>query len=135
MVKRSVIVIAMTLAAVTSCERPPEFSPPSNSWTTSQATIEGAAGPRTIARIDSTFFGQNFPMLGRVIMQREYNEGSSVTVLSDAFWTERFERRPDIIGTKLEVDGTVRIIVGIMPPGLDVPEGVAAWIPRNDGTH
>lgn len=118
---------------VAACEAPASFTPPPASYTTMEATIEGASGPQTIASIDSTFFGPVQPLLGRRIMPTEYGDGTPVTILSHGFWAEQFESRPDVIGSKVSVDGVPRTVVGIMPQGVDVPPDVALWIPRGNG--
>jgi len=125
-----VLLPAVLILTASACERPPEFSPAPGTYSESQATIDGVAGRRAIARIDSTFFSRNLPLLGRLILPQEYNDGSSVVMISHAFWVERFAGRPDVIGSKLEVDGVPRTIVGVMAQGVDVPEGVALWVPR-----
>jgi len=53
-----------------------------------------------------------------------------VAILSHAFWPDHFDSGPDVTGSEIEVDGIPRRIVGIMPQGVDVPPGVALWIPR-----
>lgn len=70
-------------------------------------------------------------MLGRRMVLEEFaGEGLPVAILSHVFWTDRMDERPDAIGRTIHVDGQARTIVDVMPPGLDVPEGVALWIPR-----
>jgi len=86
---------------------------------------------QTIARVDSTFFGIVMPMLGRRFLPQEHEEGSAVVILSNPFWMEQLGGYPEVIGSELEVGGQVRQVVGIMPPGVDVPPGVALWIPGN----
>lgn len=130
MTKRVAVALALLLAA--GCESPPPpFQPPADSYEASTAPIDGIADPATIARVDSTFFGDYQPMLGRRMVRQEFGgEGSPVAILSHPFWTEHMDERPDAIGETLEVGGQARTIVGVMPPGLDVPEGVDLWIPR-----
>lgn len=129
MLKRAVVHTAILLTA-SACGNPAEFSPPPETYSESQAMIEGVAGQRTIATIDSTFFGRNLPLLGRQFIASEYSSGSPVAILSNGFWTEHFQGRPDVIGSELEVGGVVRQIVGVMPQGVDVPPDVTLWIPR-----
>ncbi len=126
------LIPAALLLIVPACESPgAEFSPPPGSYSASRATIEGVAGPRMIASVDSTFFGGNLPMLGRRFLPAEHRgEGSRTAMLHHAFWVEHFGERPDIIGSELEVDGVARTIVGIMPAGFDSPPDVVLWIPR-----
>lgn len=126
------VAAALVLLLAIACESPPPpFQPPADSYETSTVPIEGAADPATIAHVDSTFFGEHQPMLGRRMLREEFEgDASPVAILSHAFWTERMDGRPDAIGETIRVDGQARTIVGVMPPGLDVPEGAALWIPR-----
>jgi len=114
-----------------ACGREAAFSPPPSAYSESKVVIEGEASEQTIARIDSTFFGRNLPELGRKYIPQDYGpDASPSAILSHAFWSERFNSRPEIIGSELEIDGVVRRIVGVMPRGIDVPQGVALWVPR-----
>lgn len=116
---------------LTACDGAPAFSPAPGSYSEGRETIEGVAEERTIARVDSTFFGSNQPLLGRGFLSQDYGGPSPVAILSQAFWVEHFGERPEIIGSQLDVGGVERTIVGIMPPGIDVPPDVAVWIPRD----
>lgn len=130
MLKRVTTCVGMVLI-LASCGSPsPGFSPGPESYSESQVMIEGVAEERTIASVDSTFFGRNQPMLGRGFTSREYGAEAAVAILSHGFWVEQFGERPDVIGSQLEVGGEVRTVVGIMPRGVNVPEDVALWIPR-----
>jgi MacB-like periplasmic core domain len=114
-----------------ACDSEPTFDPPPEAYAESHVMIEGAASPQTIAAVDSTFFGSTLPLLGRRYIAQEFSANSRpVAILSHTFWSNHFNSRPDVIGSELEVDGILRRIVGIMPQGVDVPPGVALWIPR-----
>lgn len=131
---RNRIVMYVGVALIlTACDSGPAFSPAPGSYNASRVTIEGVAEERTIASVDSTFFGRNRPLLGRDFISQEYGGDRPVAILSHAFWVEELGEQPEVIGSSLEVKGVVRTIVGIMPGGVDVPPGVALWIPR-EGT-
>ena len=116
--------------SLTACVSEPAFNPPPEAYAASQAMIDGSASPQTIAAVDSTFFGSNLPLLGRKYIAREFDgNGQPVAILSHSFWSDHFNSRPDVIGSELEVDGILRLVVGVMPRGVDVPQGVALWIP------
>lgn len=125
--KRFLVPAAVALA-FSACGSPADFTPADDSYRESRATIEGVAG-RTIAAVDSTFFGRYRPLLGRLFLPQEHREGRPVAILSHTFWVEEIGERPDIIGHELDVAGVPRTVVGIMPAGVDVPGGVALWIP------
>jgi putative ABC transport system permease protein len=70
------------------------------------------------------------PLLGRVINETDPPPGpSSVVVLSHSLWQSRFGGREDILTQRLLVNGTSRVIVGVMPPDFDFPEGARFWVP------
>lgn len=127
---RRLIVYAGVALILAGCESAPAFTPQAGSYTALPVTVEGVTGQRTIASVDPSFFGRNRPWLGRLFLSGEYRDDASVAILSHAFWVERFGQSPAVVGTELEVDGVARTVLGIMPEGVDVPRGVALWIPR-----
>jgi hypothetical protein len=121
----------MPIPLCVACAGTARFEPPSDSYMTQTAQVEGDPTARVIASIDSTFFGGTAPLLGRSFVRDDYTvQGDHVALISFAFWHERFAARPDVIGTRLQVDGVPRVVVGILPQSIDVPEEVALWIPR-----
>jgi hypothetical protein len=122
-------ICAVLLLSFAACADPPGFSPAPESYRASAVSIDGVTGERTIARVDSTFFGRNLPMLGRVFISQDYENANPVAILSHHFWMERFDGRPEVIGSTLEVAGVSRTVIGIMPQGVDVPDDVVLWIP------
>ena len=58
--------------------------------------------------------------LGRTFLPEESTEGrNDVVILSDGFWRLRFGADPDIVGTRLTINGEDRTVVGVMSPGLN----------------
>jgi putative ABC transport system permease protein len=55
--------------------------------------------------------------------------GPRVAVLNHAAWVRRFGADPGIVGTAISLDGQSIEIVGVMPPGLDIPRGAEFWTP------
>jgi predicted permease len=66
------------------------------------------------------------PMLGRVFLDEErappgdfrYTE---VAILSHRLWQRRFGADPDIVGRTISLDAGPATVLGVMPPGFDVP--------------
>ena len=59
------------------------------------------------------------PMLGRAFTRVEETPANShVAVLSEHFWDVRYQRDPDVVGSKLVVDGEPHTIVGVAPDRL-----------------
>jgi predicted permease len=73
---------------------------------------------------------------------------STTVILSDGLWRQRFGGRPDMVGQTIQVNGVGREVVGIMPPGFQLPtdyvfdaeEPTRLWLPlrlnpQNRGSH
>ena len=56
------------------------------------------------------------PILGRDLTPPDDRIGSAaVVLLSDWFWTSKFARNPNVIGSTLTLDGELHTIVGVLP--------------------
>ena len=56
------------------------------------------------------------PLLGRETMASDAAEGAEpVTLLGYKFWQRQFGGDPTVLGRKLELNGTVRTVIGVMP--------------------
>ena len=70
------------------------------------------------------------PLLGRGLRPGDdVPNAPRVAVLNHGTWVRRFGAAPDVVGTTMSLDGKDVEIVGVMPPGLDVPHGAEFWIP------
>ena len=55
-----------------------------------------------------------------------------VAVIGEDFWRTRFGGDPAVVGRKLEVNGVLRTVVGVMPHTFRFPSAATAlWIPLN----
>ena len=84
--------------------------------------------------VSGTFFsglGVNL-IRGRGFTDEDETNHASIAVISYSYWTQRFSRSPDVLGTPLYVNGVPFTIVGVAAQGF---EGVEAggstdfWIP------
>ncbi|MEM7581910.1 MAG: ABC transporter permease [Acidobacteriota bacterium] len=66
---------------------------------------------------------------GRLINAEEQQNGEEVAVLGHALWQRRFGGDTSILGSALPLDDRTYTIIGVMPPGFDLPEGSELWIP------
>ncbi len=72
------------------------------------------------------------PILGRFLRDDDERPGAAhVMVLSYAAWQSQFGGRGSIVGHQLYEPYTrwTYTVVGVAPPGLDYPAGIAAWSP------
>ena len=71
------------------------------------------------------------PLLGSVFSEsRTGAELPREVVLSHGLWLERFGGVRDVVGKTVAVDGTSRVIVGVMPAAFQFPNPeVRAWLP------
>ena len=70
------------------------------------------------------------PFLGRILRpEDDVPNAPAVAVLNHSAWVRRFGADPNIVGTTMTLDGRGVEIVGVMPPGFDVPRGAEFWAP------
>lgn len=70
------------------------------------------------------------PMLGRTFVPGDDRAGAVPTVLlGHGLWTRRFGADSGIMGRGVRVNGTERIVIGVMPPRFRFPEYAALWLP------
>ena len=75
---------------------------------------------------------QTTPALGRFFRPEDMGPGKPlVAVLSDALWRSWFGADPNAVGRSLVLDGKSYQIVGVMRPGVEVPqlEEAKLWVP------
>ncbi|QSQ12200.1 ABC transporter permease [Myxococcus landrumensis] len=99
------------------------------------ASLASDAGP---VRVDTAWVSASMmdvlrvqPALGRLIPQGSDLPGAPrIAVLGHAFWVRQYGADPRVLGTVVRLDDVPTEIVGVMPPGLHLPEGaVDVWAP------
>ena len=59
------------------------------------------------------------PAIGRSFTDEETtSETDQVAILSDAFWRQRFNADPHVIGRQIRVNSVPRTVIGVLPPGF-----------------
>jgi predicted permease len=73
-----------------------------------------------VIRISPDFFATLGvrPALGRSFSEEESIQQKNVVILTDAFWRERFNSDPNVLGRETRINGIPREIVGVLPPGF-----------------
>ena len=66
------------------------------------------------------------PLRGRLLTEREDEQGESVAMLSEQLWDRAFGRRDDIIGRQMLLNGQSFQIIAVLPQHLRLPEEV--WL-------
>src|SRR4029077_821992 len=54
---------------------------------------------------------------------------AAVAIVSDDFWRDTLNARPDVLGSTVVVDGTPRTIIGVMPKAFRHPYRASLWLP------
>jgi predicted permease len=68
--------------------------------------------------------------LGRVFLPEEGRAGHDrVVLLSDGFWRRRYGSGRAVLGRKLVMNGQSNQIVGVLPPGFQLPREAEVWTP------
>lgn len=69
------------------------------------------------------------PLLGRDFLDVDDDPNAPpVAILSEATWSGRYGRDPQIIGRSLKVNGRGVRVIGVMPPGTTFPFDTEMWL-------
>jgi putative ABC transport system permease protein len=70
------------------------------------------------------------PLHGRVFTSEEDNpDRDDVVLLGYGLWQRRFGGDPNVVGQRVNLDGSQYTVVGIMPAGFQYPRGTEIWTP------
>ncbi len=80
----------------------------------------GSTEQMGVVRISPDFFATLGvrPALGRSFTEEEWIQQKNVVILTDAFWRERFNSDPKVLGRETRINGIPREIVGVLPPNF-----------------
>ena len=69
------------------------------------------------------------PALGRTfITEDDQPDTQTVAIISDGLWKRRFGSDPGIIGKQVQISARPITIIGVMPPGFELPERTQIWM-------
>jgi len=94
-------------------------------WTSGTANVTGQAEAeqaRTVEVTDGVLQALEVPpIIGRALSSADQQPGSAATVmLSYGYWQRHFGGDRSILGWKLNVDGNLREVIGVMPRGFQL---------------
>jgi predicted permease len=71
------------------------------------------------------------PRLGRLpSAEEDLPEARRVVLLSHDLWSARFGSDPQVLGRTIELNDTIREVIGVMPPDFAFPSrAIDAWVP------
>jgi putative ABC transport system permease protein len=95
-------------------------------------TDAGPAGPLTVAEMSAAGFrvARVAPRLGRFFIEDDEQAGAPpVVVIGYNVWRSRFAADPEVIGRRVQLDGTFHTVTGVMPPGFAFPVNDQYWTP------
>jgi putative ABC transport system permease protein len=70
------------------------------------------------------------PSQGRNFTRDEGSDkAANVVIVSDDFWRNTLNSRRDVLGSAILIDGTPRMIVGVMPKAFRHPYRASLWLP------
>src|SRR5256885_10910513 len=59
------------------------------------------------------------PVIGRTFTEEETtSQTDHVAILSDAFWRQRYNADPNVIGKQIRVNSVPRTVIGVLPPAF-----------------
>src|SRR3954464_11159991 len=98
--------------------------------------VDGPPEPVDLSWVSGNYFSTLgiAPAVGRMLLVSDdpAPPGERVAVLSDAYWTRRFGRDPDVIGRSVRLRASTFTIVGVAPRGFsgaNAGETVDLWMP------
>jgi putative ABC transport system permease protein len=69
------------------------------------------------------------PAIGRSFVAEDDQPGTqTVAIISDGLWKRRFGSDPGIIGKQVQISARPITIIGVMPPGFEMPEQTQIWM-------
>src|SRR5206468_4273641 len=70
------------------------------------------------------------PLFGRgLTLDEDQPGGPAVALIGYGFWQKHFGGNTGVIGEKLNLEGRSYTVIGVMPPGFDLPEAAEIWLP------
>lgn len=100
-----------------------------------EVNLTGIGNPIAIrsAAVSPSYFSvlSVAPLIGRTFQPEDGTPGhADKVVISYALWQEQFGGEHDVLGKKLDINGSPALVIGVMPGSFSVPGSKAVlWIP------
>jgi putative ABC transport system permease protein len=73
------------------------------------------------------------PLAGRPFIAADAAPGAApVVLLREGLWHRHFDRLPSVVGQTIELGGSKRVVIGVMPDRFEFPFSGDAWLPLDD---
>ena len=98
------------------------------------AVAGGSEPVRTIACAASADFFRVLgvkPFVGRLFSPAVDSGDNQVAVVSYGFWKSSLGGRDNLEGTTLRLEDHRFAVIGVLPPGVEFPQGVSVWFPAS----
>ena len=100
-------------------------------------TTDLAADNGAPERVNATAVSEDFfsvlgakPLVGRFFQKEDHLENAERRiVLSEALWRQRFGSDPSIVGRRIKLRGSDRLVIGVASRRSDYPLGTQIWFP------
>lgn len=71
------------------------------------------------------------PALGIPFTSEHFTSGfDAVVIVSHGVWQERFAGASNVLGKTISLNGRMRTVIGVMPPGFQTPGQSRVWLPK-----
>jgi putative ABC transport system permease protein len=101
-------------------------------WWWANLTGEGTPERLLAAQVSGAFFDAVgvTPRLGRLLTPDDDRAGhDDVVVISTGLWRRRFGAAESIVGRRVQLNGQLVQVVGVLPSGAEFPLGTDVWSP------
>ena len=119
-----------------------------SAYTTGEVVLGGDLEPEfaDAAWVEPSFFAAmgTSPSLGGIFQQQSTDPaGDCVVAIGDGIWQRRLGADPSVVGKRIEVDGELCRVAGVMPKGFAFPLAAQLWkplvfdfdVPQSRGAH
>lgn len=69
------------------------------------------------------------PLLGRAFGPEDADDEAAVVLLGHRLWRAGYGGDPRVVGSSIRVGGVAHEVIGVLPPGFDLPWRAELWLP------